>query len=321
MSPEARWHVQRHVRILQEHPEIRALFGPWRGSQLWIAGLVLLDLGLAVVAQHLPWWGLLLLSWCVGAVVSHTTGLFIHEGTHNLIAHGTRANKVWMLVANIPIVAPLAMEFRAQHLLHHKFLGDVDGFDTQAPTRSEIAAVGSSAWKKLASFTLGRFYWKGRPQSDVRKDGWAYANIAVQIVTMSALVWFVGFKALAFLMLNALFGFGPHPLGARRITEHFAVRRDQPTVSYYGPWNPISLNVGYHTEHHDFPAVAWWHLPELHRIAKPAYDELFSVRSWTKLMIRYVIDPKYRVEHYTGFGVYLDPYAESTVSTKSVNTL
>jgi len=51
------------------------------------------------------------------------------------------------------------------------------------------------------------------------------------------------------------FAFGPHPLGARRLSEHWTLREGQPTCSYYGPANWVSFHVGYHVEHHDFPVV------------------------------------------------------------------
>ena len=117
--------------------------------------VIAVDVGLAYGVRHWPWWAICVAAFGPGAFVAHALGVLIHECTHNLVARGSRANRLWMIVANLPLVAPAALEFRAQHLLHHGWLGEVDGRDTQAPTRAEIAFVGASSLRKLASFTFG----------------------------------------------------------------------------------------------------------------------------------------------------------------------
>lgn len=55
--------------------------------------------------------------------------------------------------------------------------------------------------------------------------------------------------------------------------EHFSHFDHQPSYSQYN-WllNLLSFNYGYHCEHHDFPRVPWFRLPEIKRRA-PAYYE------------------------------------------------
>ena len=93
-----------------------------------------------------------------------------------------------------PGPAPAAVEFRAQHLLHHKFLGEVDGRDTQAPTRAEVEWVGSSSWRKIASFTLGRFFYASRPANRVARDRWLVLNWLLQGLVTVGLAFTVGWK-------------------------------------------------------------------------------------------------------------------------------
>jgi sphingolipid delta-4 desaturase len=66
---------------------------------------------------------------------------------------------------------------------------------------------------------------------------------------------------------------------------------EQETFSYYGPLNRLSLNVGYHNEHHDFPSVPWNNLPKLRQTAPEAYDSLDYHSSWTRLLFRFLFDP------------------------------
>jgi sphingolipid 4-desaturase/C4-monooxygenase len=73
----------------------------------------------------------------------------------------------------------------------------------------------------------------------------------------------------------------PSPLDSLRPPE---------TYSYYGPLNILTYNVGLHNEHHDFPAIPWTRLPEVHRIAREFYEPLPCHRSWVWVIWTFVLD-------------------------------
>lgn len=62
------------------------------------------------------------------------------------------------------------------------------------------------------------------------------------------------------------------------------------TYSYYGPLNFFTYNVGLHNEHHDFPAIPWTRLYELHRIASEFYEPLPCHRSWVWVIWTFILD-------------------------------
>ncbi len=295
------WHAARRKAILKAHPEVKGLYGYDPTTVLWAAGLVALQVGLTAFAQRLSWPAVLLLAYVVGAFPAHAIGMLIHEAGHNLVFRKTWANKLVAVLANIPLGAPAALDFRVQHGLHHRHLGDVDGKDTQAPTRREAEVV-HSPLVKLASFTFGRFYFRARPANHVRFDGWKTLNWVLCIVYGGVVLYFFGVKAFMFGMVSGLVGFGPHPLGGRRLSEHLTARRGQPTNSYYGVLNRVIFDAGYHVEHHDFPNIPWQRLRKLHRIAREFYEPLYNTRSWTVLLFSYLFDARYRVNQYTGMG-------------------
>jgi hypothetical protein len=75
--------------------------------------------------------------------------------------------------------------------------------------------------------------------------------------------------AAVYLVMSAWASLGIHPANARVIQRHVkppvhlplkekpaALKQEGThvhTFSYYGAWNPWTLNVGFHVEHHDFP--------------------------------------------------------------------
>jgi sphingolipid delta-4 desaturase len=303
-TPDAvSWHLDRHRAILHDHPRVRDLFGADPSSAIWAVVLAAVQFAIAVSVARGPVWVALALSLTVGAVIAHALGVLIHEASHNLVFKGGWKNKALAILANLPHGAPAAIEFRHQHLLHHKYLGDTgdpEGRDTQAPTRKEVDVVGHATVPKLLSFTFGRFFYKARPANAVVHDGWYVANIVACVLVDAALVATAGLRPLVYLLVSALVAFGPHVLGARRVAEHLTVRRGQPTNSYYGPLNRVSFDVGYHVEHHDFPAVPWRRMRRLHAMARERYDGLATVPSWARLMARYFFDARLGVGQYTG---------------------
>ena len=100
-----------------------------------------------------------------------------------------------------------------------------------------------------------------------------------------------GWKAPLFNLASTLLGMGLHPVAGHFISEHYTFTEGQETYSYYGPLNLVAFNVGYHNEHHDFPKVSGFRLPEVRRIAPEYYESLASYDSWPMVLYNYIVRP------------------------------
>lgn len=295
-------HPERAKRILAEHPEVRALMGHNPFTALIAVSLVSLQLAVAIALAmlELSWWWAGLMAALFGAHVVHALYAVIHETAHRLVFRSRVANRTVTLLANVPLVAPFAIALCHYHLVHHRAQGQV-GRDPDLPAAWELRWFQGGALHKLAYAALFPLLQPfrstvGRDALSLR-DGWLITNVAVQLVATSLLLIFWGATPVIYLLASVYFWSGPHPvLFARFVQEHFITEDDgHETHSYYGLLNHITLNVGYHVEHHDLPSIPWQRLPALTRIAARHYDDRVRHASWARLGLRFVLDRRVTV--------------------------
>ena len=285
-------HLQRGAEIRRLHPEVRAYFGADRISAVAILGVVGLQIAIAALLSGQSVWWVLLAAYAIGAFASHALFVLIHDASHNLVARGSTANRIWGIVCNVGQGFPSAMAFRTFHLLHHSHLDEYD-WDGDLAFDWEARWVGNSPWRKalwLSLFSLVEVVRPFRIQQRKVVDRWQLINLAAVVATDALVFWLFGWQGLLYLLLSTIFGLGLHPVGARWIQEHYTVVEGQETYSYYGPLNRVAFNIGYHNEHHDLPAVGWRHLPKIKALAPEFYEPLHAHRSWTALLVRFITD-------------------------------
>jgi len=309
-------HTLRTRKILKEHPEIRELFGRTH----WTLPVTTLVVGIqfltAFLVHDLGLWWTLLAAATVGATCGHSLFVIIHECAHNLAFRRPWANKLLGILANLPSVVPSAIGFRNFHLLHHRYQGEL-AWDADLAGSKEAAWVGRSPLRK-AIWLLAFPFIEGlvRPIRVHRinvLEPWSLFNASLS-VGAGVLVWALwGPWAFVYLIVSLFFSIGLHPYGGRWIQEHYMVDPVQETYSYYGKGNFVTLNVGYHNEHHDFMMIPWTRIRKVKEIAPEYYDSLVSHRSWTRLVIRFIFDRELtlfsrtvRPDHKQGHGPRLD---------------
>ncbi len=285
-------HAERRRELLRRYPEIRSFAGFDRRTAWVTLAVTCAQLALAALLsfKRVPWYGLALAAYAVGAPLTHWLSMAIHETSHRLAARTARGNVIVALIANVPMVLPVALTFHRYHIDHHRYL-DVAGKDTDLPLAFEVEWVGKSSLRKLLWLFLHPIVYIARGATFAKRpNGREVLNAALMIAVDLAIARALGPSALVYLAVSFYFAHGLHPVAAHFIHEHYTFARGQETNSYYGPINLIAFNVGYHNEHHDFMNVSGWRLPELRR-AVPEYARLESHPSWTGVLWRFITDP------------------------------
>ena len=166
--------------------------------------------------------------------------------------------------------------------------------DADLPNKWEAKLINNSFLGKalwLLFYPLFQVFRLSRLREIQTFDIWIVTNILACAAFTAAIYYFMGWPALAYLLLSFSFSVGLHPLGARWVQEHYLTHSvEQETYSYYGGLNTVAFNVGFHNEHHDFPSIPWNKLPEIKKTAPQYYDTLFYHKSWTKLFFRFLFD-------------------------------
>lgn len=336
-------HATRRKAIIQAHPEVLKLCGPEPSTKWHVLGVVALQVAIASAFSFydIPFCSITFLAtaYIVGATANQNLFLAIHEISHNLAFKSPAWNRALAIVANLPIGIPYSASFRPYHLTHHKSLG-VDQLDVDIPTSFEAVFLNSVAGKAFFC-TFQLLFYALRPMFVLQLPigPLHLANIAVQVVFDLILIKTVGYKALGYLILSSFLAGSLHPVAGHFIAEHYVFEGagtkrnprslslglsaeqkkreaagrmklpvDAPppaeTYSYYGALNLVTYNVGYHNEHHDFPAIPWTRLPKLHSVAKEYYEDLPCHGSWAAVIWYFIVDDRVglwsRVKRETG---------------------
>ncbi|XP_016485670.2 sphingolipid delta(4)-desaturase DES1-like isoform X1 [Nicotiana tabacum] len=306
-------HASRRRQILSQYPQIKQLFGPdpfaflkypsysssraeglpetaSLPSRVGISGVVLLQLWTATFLQDASWLKILIVAYFFGSFLNHNLFLAIHELSHNL-AFSTPVYNRWLgIFANLPVGVPMSVTFQKYHLEHHRFQG-VDGIDMDIPSLAEAHVV-KNVLAKSIWVILQLFFYAFRPLFLKPKPPgiWEFINLIIQLSLDGAMVYFWGWKSLAYLILSTFVGGGMHPMAGHFISEHYVFNPEQETYSYYGPLNLMTWSVGYHNEHHDFPRIPGSKLYKVKEIAPEYYENLDSYKSWSQVIYMYIMD-------------------------------
>ncbi|KAF0312816.1 Sphingolipid delta(4)-desaturase DES1 [Amphibalanus amphitrite] len=287
-------HATRRKEILKKYPEMKRLFGRDERMPYKVTAMVLFQLVSIYLVSGRPWLQVIALAYCLGGIINHSLMLAIHELAHNLAFGHSRplANRLLGIFANLPIGIPFSVAFKAYHLEHHRYQGD-ERLDTDLPTALE-ARLFCTTFGKFVWVLLQPLFYALRPVITYPKPPTALelVNTTVQMSFNVAVGYYLGARAVFYMLGGSLMAMGLHPVAGHFISEHYMFKKGYETYSYYGPLNAITFNVGYHNEHHDFPAIPGCRLPEVRKIAPEYYDNLPQHNSWVRVLYDFVTDPE-----------------------------
>ncbi len=291
-SPEP--HRERTKEIIKQHPEVRKLIGRNPLSFIIILFVVALQITIAILLSSQPWWLALIVAYFLGAFANHCLFVLIHEAAHHLIFKRKNFNIISGIIADLPNVIPSSVSFKSYHLKHHSYQGDYN-LDADIPSKWEARLIGSGIIGKIFWELFFPIFQGLRPPRlhEIKfMNAWVIINMIIVFGFDVFMMTYFGPISFLYFVFSFFFSIGFHPLGARWIQEHYIVNPPQETYSYYGILNIPALNVGYHNEHHDFPSIPWNKLPKLKTTAPESYNNLVFHKSWFKLWLRFLFDPK-----------------------------
>jgi fatty acid desaturase len=252
--------------------------------------------GLIVATIYLcqRFWHPLLYVFAVAFIGSrqHALLVLMHDGVHYRLLRNRRLND-WM--SEVVLAWPhlvMARQYRKNHFAHHRYLNTAQDpdlnrrkgdpawvFPQAIPKLAKALFRDVTGLNALAMFKLAASMAK----ADEMSIGFLAARYGFYAASLGIIVYAGALKGLALYWLVPMFTWLVMIMRIRSIAEHHAIDGTDSaypkTRTTQGTWLErifvAPKNVGYHVEHHFFPSVPFYRLPELHAIlmSKPGYCE------------------------------------------------
>ncbi len=226
--------------------------------------------------------------------------ILLHEVVHESVFARRRPRlSRWLgrLYALPSVIA--ASQFTRWHLDHHRELGST----TEDPKRAHLSPKRNVRWLKLLYMTPALFVIylraaataaRGYPEElrrTIRRE--RLANLAVHAAVVAGVWAAFGPGALLRAYVVPLFVFFPVAFMVNRIGQHYWVDSSDPAkwgtrVDGSPAVRLLFLNSNLHLEHHYFPGVPLYRLPELNRRLRPFWERIgHPSRSYAALLWRW----------------------------------
>jgi len=229
------------------------------------------------------------LAWIPLAIVQGFTvfnfTVLLHEVVHHAVFE--RRHPVlerWLALAYGIPSGISASQFTRWHLDHHAELGS----DEDDPKRHHLSPKINARWYKLLYCTPALFpiYFRAARreavtypenlQRTIARERWL--SIGTHLAVLAGIAWGAGVDAALRAYVIPVFFVFPVAFTLNRLGQHYDIDPSDPakwTTLMRGHWfwDFAFLNSNYHLEHHYFPGVPFYRLPELQRALTPFFVE------------------------------------------------
>ena len=209
--------------------------------------------------------------------------VLLHEVVHHTIfeRRHERAERVLGFLYAVPSGIS-ASQFTRWHLDHHAELGS----DEDDPKRHHLSPKVNKRWFKLLYCTPALFpiYFRAARRESSTYPVDLQRTIAVERrlsmafhLSVIAVLWYAfGLYAAARASIIPVFFIFPIAFTLNRLGQHYDIDPSDPAqwgtlMRGHWFWDFVFLNSNYHLEHHYFPGVPFYRLPELQRALVPFY--------------------------------------------------
>jgi fatty acid desaturase len=294
---------------------------PWRSFLAVGMDWVIILLCIAVCVR-ISYWFYPLAFMIIGSRF-HGLEAMLHEATHYRLHPSKKINELIGELSVWPLGLSLFLYRNVRHFAHHRNIGTLKDSHIQSyKEHSVLFAVPTSARQLLINCAtvaikfptevwVGQLYRIGRllPRFS-KKMGWLW--ISFQVLTGLCIVIGSIFFDVTILWIYLLFFVAPLLWVAvfsryiRLLTEHFGIPGNQQnaiagseTRTVLVCW-PVRIlfwphNLNYHTEHHWYPSVPFYNLPQLHKLLRqvPQANRKMHITRGLKALVQELTSVQY----------------------------
>jgi fatty acid desaturase len=217
----------------------------------------------------------------------HALGILMHEGTHYLLFKNRSLNAV---VSELFLAWPLfitARTYRPSHFAHHRHVNTEKDPDLMRKQSSASEWEFPKSWGALVALlakdvsglhTHQQFsdfadMWERKPTKKEGIESYAVARTLFYVIVLSVVTYFRVWPMFLLLWVVPLLTWLKMIMRIRSIAEHFATENDHVYTqsrttlpSFLERLFVAPRNINFHIEHHLYPSVPFFRLPQLHAV-------------------------------------------------------